>query len=60
MKDKIKVGRTVLDDMNLLYRVVEVFKLSCVLEPLPNDASLSCEIMTFEAMEREGWSVPNV
>ena len=58
MKNKLKVGMFLLDDVNLTYQVIEVFTNSAVVLSLPDrDADMHCEIMTFEAMENEKWRI---
>lgn len=57
MKEKIKIGGLLIDDVNILYRVLEVFKNSAIVEPFPNKGDFSAEVMSFEAMEHEGWKV---
>jgi len=58
--EKLKEGQILIDDCGLAYEVVEVFKKSAVVSSL-KDASenYSCEIMTFKAMENEGWYIAN-
>ena len=58
MKNKLKEGMFLIDDVNITYMCVEVFKNSAVVQNLshiPND--FACEIMTFKAMENEGWKI---
>jgi cell shape-determining protein MreC len=61
LKGKIKEGMILIDDVNITYKVVDVFKNSAVVIPLKNiDGNFSAEIMTFESMENEGWIIPNL
>lgn len=60
MKNKIKIGQILIDDVKIPYKVVEVFKNSAVVSTLDNKGNYSCEIMEFEAMEREGWYIANI
>lgn len=57
MKGKIKIGDLLIDDVDLVYEVVEVFKNSVALQPVPNKAELACDIMTYTSMENEGWKI---
>ena len=60
LKGKIKEGSILIDDCRLLYKVIGVEKNYVVVEPIDNDSNLSCEIMTYQAMENEGWYLPNI
>ena len=57
---KLKEGMILIDDVDITYKVIEVFKNSCVVCPLKNSGNLACEIMTFDAMDEEGWIIPNL
>ena len=58
MKNKIKAGMFLIDDVKIVYKVIEVFKNSAVVTPVTDISSdFSCEIMTFEAMESEKWTL---
>lgn len=57
IQNKIKIGTILVDDENLVYEVVDVFSNSCVCAPIPNKANLSCDVMTYEAIEKEGWKI---
>lgn len=59
-KKEYKIGDILIDDCDLIYRVIEVFKNSAVVEPFPNKQNLSTEIMSFESMKNEGWKVANL
>lgn len=59
MKENVKVGTILIDDCKHLYEVVEVFKNTCVVCSYPNDGDFASEIMTYRAMENEGWKVVN-
>lgn len=59
MKEKLKIGCVLIDDVKQLYQVAELFKNTCIVVPYPNESDFACEIMTYQAMEHEGWSVVN-
>lgn len=60
LKGKIKCGQILIDDVKQLYKVIGVEKNYVVLAPLDNERNFSCEIMTYESMENEGWYIPNI
>lgn len=50
-----------IDDVEITYKVIEVFKNSAVviaIRDINND--VCCEIMTFDAMENEKWQILKV
>lgn len=55
LNGKLKEGYVLVDDMGESYLVLEVFKNSVVVSPLENWQNLSCEIMSYTAMNNEGW-----
>lgn len=57
LKGKIKVGHILVDDVEHAYRVLEVFTNSIVVSPIKNLGNLSCEIMSYESIENEGWII---
>lgn len=58
MKEKLKAGMFLIDDVNLTYKVIEVFTNSAVVLSIDKiEGNYSCEIMTFEAMENEKWKI---
>lgn len=58
MKGKLKEGMFLIDDVGITYEVIEVFKNSAVVIPTRAIAGdLSCEVMTFKAMENEKWQI---
>ena len=59
LKGKLKVNTILIDDKDLAYKVIVVFPTCVILEELKNDQSCCCEIMTYEAMEKEGWFIAN-
>lgn len=54
---QIEVGDYLIDDVDAAYKVLEVFSNSIIVSPVNNIQNLSCEIMSFESMENEGWTV---
>lgn len=56
LKSSLKVNDILVDDMGLVYRVLEVFKLCVVAEPFPNKDQLGGDVMSYKAMEEEGWA----
>lgn len=60
LKGKIKVGHILIDDVECVYKVLEVFTNSVVVSPIRNTENLACEIMSYEAMENEGWIIANL
>lgn len=61
MKNKLKAGMFLIDDVQITYKCIEVFTNSAVVQNLshiPQD--MACEIMTFAAMENEGWQILKV
>jgi hypothetical protein len=54
---KYFMGAIVMCDANLTYVVIDTFKNSCVVEPIENNGCFASEIMSFKAMEEEGWKV---
>lgn len=59
MKKDIKVGTVLVDDVRQLYEVIEKMTNCVILAPYPNEGDFACEIMTYSAMESEGWKVVN-
>jgi hypothetical protein len=59
MKEKIKVGTVLIDDVRQLYEVAELWKNTCAVISYPNDGDFACEIMTYKGMENEGWQIVN-
>lgn len=59
MKEKIKVGTILQDKANYQYEVIEKLKNSVVIADFPNFVNMSCIIMTYYAMEQEGWKIIN-
>lgn len=58
MKDKLKEGMFLIDDCDIIYKVIEVFKNSAVIIPIKEiNGNFSCEIMTFQSMENEKWQI---
>lgn len=57
LRDKIQVGNILIDDINEKYLVIEVFSNSVAVSPLDNWKNLSCEIMSYTAMDNEGWAI---
>lgn len=58
MKKQIKIGTILYDDTKLLYKVIDVFPNSCVVENIHDmSGNYSCEIISFRAIESEGWVV---
>ena len=57
LKGKIQEGNTLTDDVGQIYLVLEVFNNSIVVAPIKNWQNLSCEIMSYNAMENEGWTI---
>jgi len=50
-----------IDDCNLTYKVIEVFKNSAVVQAVSKiEGNFSLEIMTFQSMENEGWKILKV
>ena len=57
LKGKIKEGHRLIDDVGCIYLVLEVFNNSVVVAPIQNWQNLSCEIMSYTAMENEEWQI---
>lgn len=51
------IGEIYVDDVEQLYKVIDVFTNSCVVEPVINKSCFACEIMSFVSMKEEGWKV---
>lgn len=60
LKGKIKEGHILIDDVEDVYKVLEVFKNSVVVSPIRNKRQLACEIMSYESMDEEGWIIANI
>lgn len=56
LKGNLKENDVLLDDLGLFYKVVGVSSMYAVLEELPNPKNFSCDVMTYDALEREGWT----
>lgn len=54
---KYFIGAILLCDAGLTYAVIDTFKNSCVVEPINNEGCFASEIMSFRAMEQEGWKI---
>lgn len=52
---KPSVGEIYVDDVQQLYKVLDVFTNSCIVEPVVNKEFFASEIMSFEAMRGENW-----
>ena len=59
-KEILKEKHIMIDDEGLIYEVVEVMNNSAVVVPIGNPSEFSCEIMTFDSMNKEGWWLPNI
>lgn len=57
LKGKIKVGNILIDDVEHAYKVLEVFKNSIVVSPIRNTESFACEIMSYDAIDKEKWVI---
>lgn len=56
MKKDIKAGMYLIDDVGITYKVIDVFPNSAVVSTIRDiQGNISCEIMTYEAMEHEKW-----
>lgn len=61
MKGKLMEGMFLIDDVEITYKVIKVFTNSAIVLPLRNiNNDIGCEIMTFQAMENEGWQILKV
>ena len=54
---KYFIGAILMCDAGLTYAVIDTFTNSCVVEPIDNDGCFACEVMSFKAMEQEGWKI---
>lgn len=59
LQGKVKVGHILIDDVEIVYKVLEVFKNCIIVSPIRNTRDFACEVMSFEAMENEGWIIAN-
>ena len=57
IKDKIKVGQTIIDDCENICTVADVFPNSALVSY--KATNIICEIISFDVMEKEGWFIPN-
>ncbi len=54
---KYFIGAILMCDAGLTYAVIDTFRNSCVVEPIDNEGCFACEVMSFKAMELEGWKI---
>lgn len=54
---KYFIGAILMCDAGLTYAIIDTFKNSCVVEPIDNEGCFASEIMSFRAMEQEGWKI---
>ena len=59
LNGKIKIGHILIDDVEQVYKVLEVLNNCVIVSPIRNTENLSCEIMSYEAMDNEGWIIAN-
>lgn len=61
MKNKIKVGQILIDDCEIPYKVIDVLPNCAIISALKDiKGDIGCEIMTYKAMENEGWYIANI
>lgn len=58
-KKTLKTGHILIDDCQLAYRVLEVLSNTAIVEPIKNNQAIACEVMSFAAMNAEGWIIAN-
>jgi len=56
-KTKYFIGAILMCDAGCTYAVIDTFTNSCVVEPIDNEGCFASEIMSFKAMETEGWKI---
>lgn len=56
-KPKYFIGAILICDAGLTYAVIDTFTNSCVVEPIHNEGCFASEVMSFKAMEKEGWKI---
>lgn len=54
---QVKAGHILIDDVDQLYEVIEVFKNSVVTAPVLNKEFYACEVHTKESLIGEGWKI---
>ena len=54
---KYFIGAILMCDAGLTYAVIDTFTNSCVVEPIDNEGCFASEVMSFKAMESEGWKI---
>lgn len=54
---KYFIGAILMCDAGLTYAVIDTFTNSCVVEPIDNEGCFASEVMSFKAMELEGWKI---
>jgi hypothetical protein len=57
MNKKYKVGMYLIDDTDLVYKIIEVFSNSVATQPIDRCPNQSCEIITFTVIENEKWQL---
>ena len=57
MNKKYKAGMYLIDDTNLVYKIIEVFSNSVATQPIDNCPDQSCEIIPFTVIENEKWQL---
>jgi hypothetical protein len=54
---KYFIGAILMCDAGCTYAVIDTFSNSCVVEPIDNEGCFASEVMSFKAMEEEGWKI---
>lgn len=60
LKGTLAQGELLIDEIGLVYKLLEVASNYVVAEPYPNPQCLGCDVMSYAAMEEEGWCKFNV
>lgn len=55
--EELKCGMRLIDDVGYIYKVLSLLGNCAVVEPFPNPQCMACEIMSFKAMDKEGWEI---
>lgn len=58
-KKQIKIGDTLIDDCNLVYKVIDKLPNSIITQAIGGFApvDVACEIITYTCIEREKWKI---
>lgn len=58
MKNKIKAGMYLIDDVGITYKVIDVLPHCAIVSAIRDvQGQICCEIMTYDAMEFEKWQL---